>query len=152
MDARRIAHTSVMALTVALLLTATSAPSGLAKEATLAGSWVVYVMPAPESGLPPYVNLTAFTKDGRIINSDPTDGAAVGEWRETGSRQFALTFMGFTKVGEDFRLFKVRATAEVDTSGDTFSGPFQTDIFDGEGNVVITGTVWSTRFGVEPLE
>jgi hypothetical protein len=38
MDARRIAHTSVMALTVALLLTAASAPSGSAEEATLAGS------------------------------------------------------------------------------------------------------------------
>jgi hypothetical protein len=142
-----------MALTVALLVTAASAQSGSTKEPTLAGSWVVYVTPAPESGIPPFVNLSAFTKDGRIINSSP-DGAWVGEWIKTGPRQSASTFMGFTKVGEDFLLFKVRATAEVDESGDTFAAPLQTDIFDGEGNVVITftGTVRATRFGVEPLE
>ena len=154
MDARRIARASIMALTVALLLTAASAQSGSAEEATLAGSWVVYVTPVPESGIPPFVNLTAFTKDGRMINSSPTDGAAVGEWIKTGSSQFASTFMGFTKVGQDFLLLKVRATAEVNKSGDTFAGPYQVDIFDGEGDVVISvnGTVWGTRFGVEPLE
>ena len=150
MDARRIARTSIMALTVALLATAASAQSGLTKELTLAGSWVVSVTPAPESDIPPFVNLTAFTKDGRMINSDPTDGASVGEWRKTGSRQFALTFMGFTKDGEDVLLFKTRATAEVDKSGDTFAGPFRT--VDGEGNEVLAGTVRGTRFGVEPLE
>src|SRR5262245_54599027 len=102
MFTRRIARASIIALTVALLVTVASAQSGLAKEPTLAGSWVVYVTPAPESGLPPFVNLTSFTKDGRMINSSPTDGAAVGEWIKTGSGQFASTFMGFTQVGEDF--------------------------------------------------
>ena len=63
--------------------------------------------PAPESSIPLFVNLTSFTKDGRMINSSPTDGAA---------------------VGEDFLLLKVRATVEVNTSGDTFMGPFQTDV------------------------
>ena len=154
MDARRIARTSIMALTVALLATAASAQSGLTKEPTLAGSWVVYVTPAPESDIPPFVNVQAFTKDGRTITSDSTDGAGVGEWIKTGPRQFAVTFMGFTKVGEDFLLFKVRGPLEVNKSGDTFAGSFQTDIFDGEGNVVITftGTVRATRFGVVPLE
>jgi hypothetical protein len=139
---------------VALLLTVASAQSGSDAKRTLAGSWVINVTPAPESGIPPFVNLTSFTKDGRIINSSPTDGAGVGEWIKTGSRQFASTFMGFTKIGEDFLLLKVRATAEVDESGDTFTGPYQVEIFDGEGNVVIAvnGTVRGTRFGVEPLE
>jgi hypothetical protein len=110
--------------------------------------------PVPESGLPPCMNLTAFSKDGRMINSSPTDGAAVGEWTKTGSSQFAATFMGFAKAGEDFLLLKVRATAEVHKSGDTFAGPYQVDIFDSPGDVVITlnGTVWGTRFGVGPLE
>jgi hypothetical protein len=112
------------------------------------------VTPALESGIPPSVNLTSFTRDGRITNVSPTEGAAVGEWIKTNSGQFAVTFMGFAKVGEDFLLAKIRATLEVNESGDTFTGPYQLEIFDSEGKVVITvnGTVRGTRFGVESLE
>src|SRR4029450_12204177 len=77
MDARRIACASIMALMVALLVTVASAQSGSAEKATLAGSWVIYVTPAPEGDIPPFVILRAFTKDGRMINSSPTNGAAV---------------------------------------------------------------------------
>jgi hypothetical protein len=143
-----------MALMVALLVTVASAQSGSAEKATLAGSWVIYVTPAPEGDIPPFVILRAFTKDGGMINSSPTNGAAVGEWIKTGPRQFASTFMGFTKVGEDFLLLKVRESVEINERGDTFAGPDQIDIFDSEENVVITGngTARGTRFGVEPLE
>jgi hypothetical protein len=65
-----------------------------------------------------------------------------------------VTFMGFAKVDEDFLLAKIRATLEVNESGDTFTGPYQLEIFDSKGKVVIAvnGTVQGTRFGVEPLE
>jgi len=154
MYARRIACASIIALMVALLATVASAQSGSDAKRTLAGSWVVDVTPAPKSGIPPFVNLASFTKDGRIINVSPTDGTALGEWIKTKSSQFAVTFMGFAKVGEDFLLAKIRATLEVNESGDTFTGPYQLEIFDGEGKVVIAvnGTVRGTRFGVEPLE
>src|SRR5215831_2430213 len=119
MAARRIAGTLIMALMVALLATVASAQSGSDVKRTLAGSWIVDVTPAPESGIPPFVNLASFTRDGRIINVSPTEGAAVGEWIKTNSGQFAVTFMGFAKVGADFLLAKIRATLEVHDSGDT---------------------------------
>jgi hypothetical protein len=129
MDARRIAGALIMALMVALLATVASAQSGSDAKRTLAGSWVVDVTPAPEEDdTPPFVLLRAFTKDGRMINSSPADGAAVGEWTKTGSSQFALTFMGFTKVGEDFLLLKVRESVEVNEGGDTFAGPYQMSV------------------------
>lgn len=127
--------------------------SVLAAEHTLEGSWIVYVTPAAESGIPPFVNLGTFTRDGRNVNSDPVEGAAVGEWIKLGSRQFAVTFMGFTNVGGDFLLNKVRGTLDVNEAGDTFTGPFRAEVFNSDGTVAFgfEGTVRATRFSVERL-
>jgi hypothetical protein len=48
---------------------------------------------------------------------------------------------------------KVRAEGQLDKEGDTFSGPFQTDVIIG-GNVVqtICGTIQARRISVEPIE
>jgi len=143
------------AATLCALLFAAGAASesAVAAERTLEGSWIVHVIPDPETGIPPFVNLASFTKDGRAFNSDPTEGAALGEWIRIGDHKFASTFMGFTNLGRGPLLNKVRAEGEVGPTGNTFEGPFIAEVFNEDGSVAlsITGTGSGTRIVLERL-
>jgi hypothetical protein len=114
---------------------------------------VVNGTPAPESGLPPFVNVAFITKDGRLVNVDPFSGTSVGEWAKASHDRYAVTFMTFTTQNGDVLRIRVRATLEIDGTGDEFSGPFHTEVFDSGENLVLEfdGTVHGTRFEVEPL-
>jgi hypothetical protein len=120
---------------------------------TIAGSWTVRGTPAPESGIPPFVNVASATKDGRLVNVDPFLGTGVGEWEKTENRRFAVTFMHLTTRNGQPIGIKVRSRFELDRDGKEFEGPFTTEIFDSNGNLTgsFTGWVQGVRFDVEPL-
>jgi hypothetical protein len=121
---------------------------------SLAGSWIITVIPDPQTGAPPFVNYAAMTKDGMIINSNETGHASIGVWTRTAGNQFAATFMGYDASGEEIIQYKVRSTIELSQDGEEFTGPFVTDLFDADGNLffTVTGTVQATRIHVEPLD
>ncbi|UCH09123.1 MAG: hypothetical protein JSU61_07710, partial [Fidelibacterota bacterium] len=80
---------------------------------SLAGSWIITVIPDPQTGAPPFVNYAAMTKDGMIINSNETGHASIGVWTRTAGNQFAATFMGYDASGEEIIQYKVRSTIEL---------------------------------------
>jgi len=121
---------------------------------SLAGSWIVTVTPDPETGVPPFVNYAAMTKDGMIIGSNETGHASIGVWTRTAGNQSATTFMGFDTMDGQIIQYKVRSTVELSRDGEEFTGPFVTEIFDADGNTLftVTGTIQATRIHVEPLD
>lgn len=140
-------------LTVGAATQASPARAAEAGASRLAGAWVVNVTPAAETGIPPFVNLGSFTRDGRVINMDPVEGAGLGEWNRSADGLYHVTFMGFTEQDGTILLNKARGTITVTEDGQAFSGPFRVEIFAGDGTVLMAfeGTVAATRFGVEPL-
>jgi hypothetical protein len=121
---------------------------------SLAGSWIINITPAPETGVPPFVNYSAMTKDGRLISSNDAGHTSVGEWSRTAGNQFAVTFMGSEVSDDQTTPYKVRSTVELSQDGEEFTGPFITEVFDADGNVIFTrtGTIQATRIHVEPLD
>ena len=89
---------------------------------------------------------------GNIINVDPLDGVGVGQWRKKG-KTCSVTFRGFTKIDQQSYVYKVRGEVVLSKDGKTFDGPFVTEIFDADGNVMfaVPGTVHGVRFGAEKL-
>jgi len=123
---------------------------GGANAPGLAGSWEVTVIPEVGDQV---VDLATFTESGGLINSDPDPNLSTGHgtWVRTGGHEFAGTFVHFlSSGGVPIGTLKVRALSRLDQRGDTFSGPFQTDVIIG-GNVVqtICGTVQARRIRVE---
>jgi len=118
------------------------------------GSWIINIAPDPETGVPPFVNYCANTKDGRVINSNEAGHTSIGEWSRTASNQFAVTFMGSEMSDGQTTPYKVRSTVELSQDGEEFTGPFVTEVFDAAGNVIftITGTIQATRIHVELLD
>jgi len=158
MSAKRIFLTSliteVMAVLVMLLGTQSNLRAASQPGHTLEGSWIVTVNP---EGIPPFENLSTFTRDGSIVNTPETTSESVGHgtWVKTENHQFASTFKSFLydEMGQISGKGKVRAAVTLNKSSDEFSGPFIFEAFDLNGNVVfsVTGTVHATRINVEPL-
>jgi hypothetical protein len=117
---------------------------------SLAGSWVVTVKP---DGAPSFVNYTAMHSGGRVVTSNETGKAAIGEWVRVGGNQFAVTFMGFDVADGQTIGYKVRGTLELSQDAERMMGPFVTDIFDAEGKLLfsVTGKMEGTRIHVEPM-
>jgi len=140
-------------LTVGAVTPASPARAAEAGASRIAGSWIVKVTPAAETGIPPFVNLGSFTRDGRVMNTDPVEGAGLGEWARSADGLYHVTFMGFTQQDGAILLNKVRATLTVAEDGQAFTGPFRAEILAGDGTVLMAfeGTVEATRFEVEPL-
>jgi hypothetical protein len=148
---------SPLALTLGLIVVAAATPASPApaapEAARLAGSWVVNVTPAAETGIPSFVNLASFTRDGRVVNLDPVEGAGLGEWNRSADGLYHVTFMGFTTQDGAILRTKVRGTVAMAADGRAFTGPFRTEILGDDGTVLMAfaGTVEGTRFVVEPL-
>ena len=149
------------ALVVATMLTTLIAFTGTQSNVSaggssapqLEGSWEITVMP---DGGAPIVDMATFTGGGGILNSDPDPNLSTGHgtWVRTGSHNFGVTFVHFlSNQGNPLGTVKVRAAIQLDKQTDTFSGPFQTDVFIG-GNLVqtICGTVQGKRMSVEAQE
>jgi len=147
----------VVATMLATLIAFTGTQSNVSAEGTTApeleGSWEITVIP---DGGDQVVDLATFTSGGGIINSDPDPNLSTGHgtWVRTGDHRFGVTFIHFlSSGGVALGRLKVRAIMQLDKQPDTFSGPFQTDVFIG-GNLVqsICGTVQARRISVEAPE
>jgi len=144
---------TMLATLIAFTGTRLNVSAGEAKVPALEGSWEVTVMP---DGGAPIVDLATFTAGGGIISTDPDPNLStgLGTWVKTGDREFGVTFVHFlSDQGVPIGTVKVRAQGPIDRDGNTFSGPFQTDVIIG-GNVVqtICGTVQARRISVEAPE
>jgi hypothetical protein len=98
------------------------------------------------------------TADGGVVTQGCTvnESPGYGQWQRIGGQLFAVTFVGVNFAspgGEIAGTYKVRATVGLSHDKQTFSGPFQTDIFALNGTLLFsaTGTVTGQRIGIEPL-
>ena len=144
---------TMLATLIAFTGTRLNVSAGEAKIPALEGSWEVTVMP---DGGDPIVDLATFTAGGGVISTDPDPNLStgLGTWVKTGDHEFGVTFVHFlSDQGVPIGTVKVRAQGPIDQDGNTFSGPFQTDVIIG-GNVVqtICGTVQARRISVEPMD
>ena len=145
---------SVVASGALVAFGATSSSAANGKQ-TLAGAWNITIAfddPTLAGCTTPGLN----TADGGVLaqGCDLSESPGYGQWQRTGNGQFAVTFSGvnFGPLGTGITgSYKVRATLLVD--GETFSGPFVTDVFalDGTPLVSASGTVSAQRIGIEPL-
>jgi len=142
---------------VLLLLTALAgfgyAQSG-SSEQNLAGAWNVTI---DFGGVIPACSAPALNnRDGGVISNAcaANESPGYGQWVRTGNHEFAVTFVGL-EYGPDPvpGTYKVRASVTLSDEAQEFSGPFQADTFDLNGNLTgsITGTVTGKRIVVEPL-
>ena len=145
----------VVSILVSGALFAFSAKTSSAGEQTLTGAWNVTIV-FDDPVLVGCTTPSLITKDGGIVaqGCDVSESPGYGEWRRIGNHQFAATFVGVNYGAPGTGItgtYKVRGTLVV--SGDTFSGPFLTEIFAADGTLVVsvTGTVTGQRIGVEPL-
>jgi hypothetical protein len=143
----------VIAALMAAAGTQFNALGGGASAPQLEGTWEVTVMP---DGGAPIVDLATFSSGGGMVNSDPDPNLSTGHgtWAKNGGNEFGVTFIHFlSDQGAPLGTLKVRAVTQLDTSTDTFSGPFRTDVIIG-GNVVqsFCGTVHARRISVEEAE
>ena len=142
---------TMLATLVAFTGTQSNVNAGGGNAPALEGSWEITVTP---DGGEPIVDLATFTSGGGVINSDPDPNLSTGHgtWVRTGGDQFAVTFVHFlSSGGVPLGRLKVRSLITLDKQTDTFSGPFQTDVFIG-GSLVQTvcGTVQAKRISAEP--
>ena len=120
----------------------------------VAGAWNVTI---EFDGFPSCTAPSLMTADGGIVANAcaNNESPGYGQWVRTGKREFAATFVGLEYAGDGTAngTYKVRATAVVSSDGQRFNGPFVTDIFAPDGNLVFTiaGHVRGQRIGVEPL-
>ena len=139
---------------LACVLVAVGAPaSGADVEhgQTLAGAWnitIVFDDPTLVGCTTPGLN----TADGGVIaqGCDLSESPGYGQWRRTPHGEFAVTFSGlnFGPPGTGITgSYKVRARLQV--NGETFTGPFVTDIFAPDGTVLFRQRELSRRSGLE---
>jgi hypothetical protein len=111
----------------------------------IVGTWIITRDVTNTTEVPVVV---VFTGDGGFI--DPGQGVA-GVWESTGPRSAAMTIIPF--IGEGYGV--VRATWDVDESGDTMSGPADLTIVAPDGTVMATPPHTNStaiRLHVEPMD
>lgn len=120
----------------------------------ITGSWIVKVIPDPATGIPPMTNFATMTKDGALIGSNQKGLAHNGVWGKTSDHAYSATFQGFEESDGQLIRYQVRSTFELSGDKEHFGGPFITDVFDLDGNLLssVRGTVSADRMHLEPLE
>ncbi len=159
---RRIAAFVVV---VAVLLLATVAVGvgsrALAQEATpaamgehpLVGTWLLDINADDPTNAP---EVTIFTADGAYISVDAEGFPNHGVWEPSGERTITLTIVT-PEIEDDGTFagtFTIRATGEVDETGDAFTAQFIGEYVapDGTGSGEYgPGTATATRIAVEPM-
>ena len=136
-------------------------PPALAQDATptamsghpLVGTWLLDTSIEDPENLP---EVTVFTADGAYISSDAEGFPNVGVWEASGERSARLTIVspGVEEDGAFAGTFMVRATIDVDESGDRFTAQYTGEFVgpDGVGTGEYgPGTAEATRIAVEPM-
>ena len=113
----------------------------------IVGTWIIDRDVTSTTEVPVVV---VFTANGAFI--DPGQGVA-GVWEPTGPRTAAMTIIPFVDRGAGGYTV-VRATWEVEESGNTMSGPASVTVVAPDGTVVATGELSSRaiRLRVDPME
>lgn len=116
----------------------------------LVGSWIIF--PNVANATP---SLYTFAGDGTVVSSNVAGGRH-GAWTATGDQTAAFTALGLaTTEGDAFAgATRVRAEAEIDTTGNTLNVVFVIEAMTVDGIVQFTSgpfTAQGTRITVEPL-
>jgi hypothetical protein len=124
-----------------------STPAASMTGHPLVGTWVV----TNPDGAPVVI---AFTADGVVVDTEGDGGTGVGAWQPTGERTAAFTFVLPASDQEFIGIIGLRATAEVDASGATFTAPYSvsSQLPDGTAPLSDQGQVTGTRLPIEPVE
>ena len=154
---RKALYTMMGPLLIAGMAAMAQSPTA---NGALEGAWNVAVT-FDRPGLPPCApapSVILATAPGRgLVLADScyaSESVGYGVWERTGHNRFAVTFKGnsFGPDGTVAASYKVRATVSLDTSTNTFGGPFETQIVDLSNNVLdtLTGRVLGVRILSEP--
>jgi hypothetical protein len=157
----QLAHITFIFFLLVALVPTVYAQAGHSDQ-SLKGAWnttIVFDGPIPTCSAPA-IN----TRDGGVISNACAlnESPGYGQWVRTGNHEFAITFVGLEydldgtmtgTLGASSGTYKVRARVHLSDNSNEFNGPFTTDIFDLNGNVIFTvsGTVTGKRIVVEPL-
>ena len=117
----------------------------------IVGTWLVEVLPAGDESFQAMVTVSP---EGGLVETESTSpGTALGSWESRGRGRVAVTFQRFEFDAEGAPAGRVVVRTEVVVRGDEFSGPFEFDVLDPQGNVVLSGkgTATASRFQVKPL-
>lgn len=118
----------------------------------LVGSWLLDT-DADDPANPP--SLARFSADGGYVQTDADGATAIGAWEASGEQTATVTFLFLNAEGDQFfGTGKVRATVEVDSSGDTFTATYTIEFTDPDGNSegeFGPGSATATRLAVEPM-
>jgi hypothetical protein len=127
------------------------------------GSWLYTVTPTSSSGLPSQVlGLETYAVGGGYTETDqlsfmPSTLATPGHgsWKLTGERTFLLTYitLNHDANGTFQGTSKIRQVATLNQTWTTYSGSGKFDIYDVQGNVILSGTftIQAKRIRVETL-
>jgi hypothetical protein len=157
----KTAVATVAALTFAGLLHTTVAEAQAGRqgsERSLVGAWMSDITPTL---IPPFASLGTISADGTLTNISsssmgfPPESPGYGVWTRAGRNTYRITFATLLGdgAGNLAGTAKIRATVELTAKGKEFKGPFQVDVFDTAGTLLVsdTGTVHGRRITVEPL-
>jgi hypothetical protein len=162
MNSKRTLVVSILGLIATLLIAAfaiaqTTQASEDDRGAKLVGAWNVEVTTVGQGTTFPA--LLTFGDDGTMIADEPPspfETSGHGNWISTGRREVAYTFVALIGSAEGplSAKLKVVGTLELDADKGTWSGPFKIDVFDPNGNVILSdhGTFSLTRIEVERLD
>jgi len=134
----------------------------LPKKKAIVGSWLETVTFSGEGAPPPLKSLVSFIADGVLVVADQGNvttetvfSAGHGAWVHLGGRKFAWTVLELISDlnGNLVGTLKVRGQYTINQSGNSYSGHFQAEITDTDGNLLFSseGTNEGHRIQVEPL-
>ena len=97
----RLHKYSYLTRVAALILCLGLAATAEAGHKHLTGLWEITGTPSTESGVPEFVNLALFGKDGELVNIDATEGAGIGTWKRISHKTYSARFFGFIPLGPE---------------------------------------------------
>ena len=158
MNTKRLLSMLVSLIISGSLLLSACAPAqsqGNNQAEKLLGSWNAAITTPAQGTFPA---LMTFTADGIVIaDESPTEfeSAGHGNWKQNDSGEIAYTFVSLygSEEAANTGKLKVIGTLNPDSGKDSWSGPFQIDVYDASGQVVFSdnGTVNLIRIEVEAL-
>ena len=127
-------------------------PAALAGH-PLIGAWLLDTDSNDPANAP---SLVIFHDDGTYVQADADGSNGIGTWEATGATSAALTalYLGRDESGGFGGTVKVRATIELDASGETFTAQYTLDFLDLAGassGEIGPGTATAERIAVEPM-
>jgi hypothetical protein len=114
------------------------------------GSWTVTVSP---DGGTPFVDGVIFHSDGTLIAMEDTGVIGLGVWEKLSGNQYAFTIWEFFEQDGSFLHAKVWSTFELNNDKEGYTGPYNFQLTDLAGNVIVEGggTATGVRNHVEPM-